>query len=112
MADDNKRKSFRERFTRFKPDKMPPENRDLHTTSPNETVVAELDATNIRTVTQLNDFRRLTEDRQTQLTAYDEMKQDSIIAAALELYADDATQSDEQGRVHGFIRYNGQSINS
>lgn len=99
MAEKKQRRSFRERFSRIKIDKMPPEEKDLHIVSKDDEIVTQLDATNIRSVEQLNDFRRLTEDRQTQLAAYDEMKQDSIIAAALEIYADDATQADEQGRI-------------
>lgn len=99
MAEKKQRRSFRERFSRIKIDKIPPEEKDLHIVSKDDEIVTQLDATNIRSVEQLNDFRRLTEDRQTQLAAYDEMKQDSIIAAALEIYADDATQADEQGRI-------------
>lgn len=47
----------------------------------------------------LQSFRSLANDRQTQYNAYDEMSRDPIISAALEMYADDATQYDEQGRV-------------
>ena len=100
MADEQKkRRSFRERFARIKVDKMPPQETDLHITKEQDTVVADLDATNIRSVGQLNEFRRLAEDRQTVYAAYDDMRQDSVIAAALEIYADDATVPDEQGRV-------------
>ena len=48
---------------------------------------------------QLNQFRTLATDRQSMYQAFDEMKQDSVISAALEIYADNATQYDEQGRI-------------
>lgn len=86
-------------FIRFRPDKSPSDRADLPIVDKGQEFVADLDATNIVNVEQLNQFRTLSNDRQTQYNAYDEMKSDSIIAAALELYADDATQYDEQGRV-------------
>lgn len=49
--------------------------------------------------TQLAAFRQIAQDRDQQYDAYDEMATDSVIAAALEIYADDATQEDEKGRV-------------
>jgi len=48
---------------------------------------------------QLNEFRRLSQDRASQYDQFDEMATDSVIAAALEIYADDATQIDERGRI-------------
>lgn len=86
-------------FIRFRPEKSPSDRADLPIVDKGQEFVADLDATNIVNVEQLNQFRTLSNDRQTQYNAYDEMKSDSIIAAALELYADDATQYDEQGRV-------------
>lgn len=58
-----------------------------------------IEGTAINTATQLNDFRTLAQDRMSQYNAYDEMATDSVIAAALEIYADDATCFDEKGRV-------------
>lgn len=86
-------------FIRFQPDKKPSDRSDLPIVDKGKDLISELDATTITSVDQLNQFRNLSDDRQTQYNAYDEMKSDSIIAAALELYADDATQYDEQGRV-------------
>lgn len=86
-------------FIRFQPDKKPSDRSDLPIVDKGKDLISDLDATTITSVDQLNQFRNLSDDRQTQYNAYDEMKSDSIIAAALELYADDATQYDEQGRV-------------
>ena len=58
-----------------------------------------IEGTELNTATQLNDFRTLAQDRMSQYNAYDEMATDSVIAAALEIYADDATCFDEKGRV-------------
>lgn len=44
-------------------------------------------------------FTELSSDRKTQYAAYDTMTQDPIISSALEMYADDATQYDNQGRL-------------
>lgn len=86
-------------YVRFRPTAPPEDTNELPITNRKDDLVTQLDVTNITSTSQLNQFRSLAEDRQTQYSAYDEMKSDSIIAAALELYADDATQYDEQGRV-------------
>lgn len=63
-------------------------------------IVTQLDAsTNLASRSQLNDFRAIAEDRNSQYDAYDDMATDSTIAAALEIYADDATALDEKGRI-------------
>ncbi len=86
-------------YVRFVPGAPPSDRADLPITEASDEIVNQLDATNISSVGQLNQFRTLAQDRNTQYSAYDEMKTDSIIAAALEIYADDATQYDEQGRI-------------
>lgn len=60
---------------------------------------AEASGTSLQSMAALDEFRTLAQDRQSQYNAYDEMATDSVIAAALESYADDATVEDEQGRV-------------
>lgn len=58
-----------------------------------------IDGTNLYSFSQLNEFRTIAQDRDSQYQIYDEMSTDSVIAASLEIYADDATAYDEQGRV-------------
>ena len=86
-------------YVRFRVGKKPSDRADLPITDKDEEIVSQIDASEVRSVGQLNQFRTLANDRQTQYDSYDDMKTDSIISAALELYADDATQYDEQGRV-------------
>ena len=50
-------------------------------------------------VASLNSFRTLSNDREFQYQVYDDMKADAVVAAALEMYADDATQYDSEGRI-------------
>lgn len=47
----------------------------------------------------VNEFRQLSSNRNEQYDAYDEMEKDSIISAALKMYADDATQYNLDGNV-------------
>lgn len=63
------------------------------------TTLIELDGSSLFDYGQLNQFRTLTDDRNLQYKMYDEMAEDSIISAALELYADDATQYNTKGQV-------------
>ena len=46
-----------------------------------------------------NKFTSLASDRKTQYESYDAMTNDTIISSALEMYADDASQYDNQGRL-------------
>ena len=91
--------SLREFFTRLRIGKMPSDRSELPITSVKDEIVSNIDSTETNVTGQFNQFRMLSTDRQTMYDAYDEMKTDSVIAAALELYADDATQTDENGRV-------------
>jgi len=61
--------------------------------------VEGLDASNMLDLSQFNKMRELATDRESQYRVFDEMEHDSIIAAALELYADDATQYNAYGKV-------------
>lgn len=47
----------------------------------------------------INNFRILSDDRQRQYQMYEELSQDSIISSVLDLYAEDATQSDINGNI-------------
>lgn len=50
-------------------------------------------------LSELDGFRRLSNERDIQYRVYDEMREDSIISAALEMYADDATQYNRDGSI-------------
>lgn len=100
MAKNNKRRVFSD-YIRMKIGKMPSERSDLPIVDKDDELVSRLDSSDqqISSLSQLNEFRTIAEDRETQYNTYDEMATDSVIAAALEIYADDATQYDEKGRV-------------
>lgn len=95
-----KRRAFSD-YVRMKISKPPRDAKDLPITNPEEELVSRLSSSDspTSTLSQLSQFRTIAEDRETQYTTYDEMSTDSVIAAALEIYADDATQYDEQGRI-------------
>lgn len=92
-----------ENFTRFRPSKMPDARDGLNIVRSQDEIVNQLEGsssdTTISSLSQLNEFRTIAQDRETQYNTYDEMATDSIIAAALEIYADDATSYDESGRI-------------
>lgn len=95
-----KRRIFSD-YVRMKIGKMPSDRSDLPIVDKDDELVSRLDSSDqqISSLSQLNEFRTIAEDRETQYNTYDEMSTDSVIAAALEIYADDATQYDEKGRV-------------
>lgn len=75
---------------------------NLSIASPNNTLgdtLEDLQGTNLVDISQLDSFRTLSSDRENQYRIYDEMATDSIIASALEMYADDATQYNSKGQV-------------
>ena len=47
----------------------------------------------------LQEFREMSSDAETRYRIFDEMETDSVISSALDMYADDATQYDIEGRV-------------
>ena len=47
----------------------------------------------------LQEFREMSADAETRYRIYDEMETDSVISSALDMYADDATQYNVEGRV-------------
>lgn len=91
--------SLREFFTRFRVGKMPDPRSELPITPVKDEIVTGMLDGDSSLYGQFNQFRQLSDDRQIMYEAYDDMKTDSVIAAALEIYADDATQTDENGRV-------------
>lgn len=80
---------------------QPPSDRsDLPVVDKKDELVNKVDASqDLYSISQLNQFRTITQNRDSQYDAYDEMTTDVVIAAALEIYADDATAYDEQGRI-------------
>lgn len=91
--------SLKEFFTRFRVGKMPDPRSELPITPVKDEIVTGMLDGDSSLYGQFNQFRQLSDDRQIMYEAYDDMKTDSVIAAALEIYADDATQTDENGRV-------------
>ena len=81
--------------------KRPPSDRsDLPIVEKDEELVERVEgSSDLYSLSQLNQFRTIAQDRDTQYEIYDDMATDSVISAALEIYADDATAYDEQGRV-------------
>lgn len=62
-------------------------------------VLSDSESDNFVDIGALNEFRTMSQDREQQYQIYDDMKQDSVIASALEMYADDSTQYDRKGNV-------------
>lgn len=88
-------------YHRIKVDSAPSQIDELSIKSHKDDLVSQLESSTFGTssISQLNEFRTISGDRETQYNIFDEMATDSVIAAALELYADDATAYDEQGRI-------------
>lgn len=59
----------------------------------------EIEAGSTINLSQLENFRTLSNDREEQFKVYDELIQDSEVSAILEIYADEATQYDTEGRI-------------
>lgn len=62
-------------------------------------ILSEVDGNTKVDSSQLDKFREVTNNRDELYKAYDEMAKDVVIAAALDMYADDAAQMDADGRV-------------
>lgn len=82
-----------------------PDNLNLPNTAgtPNDliNIVKDIDRNNtlVGNLADLQEFRELSSDAETRYRIYDEMETDSVISSALDMYADDATQYDIEGRV-------------
>lgn len=59
----------------------------------------EIEAGSTINLSQLEEFRTLSTNREEQFKVYDELIQDSEVSAILEIYADEATQYDTEGRI-------------
>lgn len=104
MANNNNgRKSFFEDFLKIRVKGKPGKESEIGIASPKNTLVSELDSLSdlgqFVNTSEFQSFRTLGSDRNEQYRMYDEMANDSIIASALELYADDATQYNAKGQV-------------
>ena len=88
-----------EDYVRMRVNSAPSERSDLPIVDKQDEIVSQMDNADSSIVNQMQDFRTLAEDRESQYNAYDDMSLDSVIAAALEIYADDATAYDEKGRI-------------
>lgn len=97
----NRLTKFIEDFTQFRIKNAPSDRADLPITEKEDELVGRMTSSDspISSLSQLSEFRTIAEDRETQYNTYDEMSTDSVIAAALEIYADDATSYDEKGRI-------------
>lgn len=62
-------------------------------------ILGDIETGSSISLSDLNAFRTLSSERDMQYNVYDEMREDSIISAALEMYADDATQYNRDGSV-------------
>lgn len=63
------------------------------------TFLEGLENSSMLDTSQLEQFRTISTDRETRYRLYDEMCLDAVIASALELYADDATQYNSKGQI-------------
>jgi len=90
-------------YVRLRFGKKPSEEAKTHMTDKEDSLVGKIEDSQGDflgySYNKLAQLRQLATDRYGQYNAYDEISNDATIATALELYADDATQSDEQGRV-------------
>ena len=102
-----KRRTFREVLSdgflgmRIKP--MPDKEDQLPVSKRGKGIVdllSELiDSSSMIDISQLNEFRNIATNRESLYEVYDEMRNDSVISSALEMYADDATQYNRDGSV-------------
>ncbi len=81
---------------RVKPNRTKASETDFDPDDSLSKTLMENDTTDI---SDINKFRQLSGDRNEQYNAFDEMEKDSVIAAALKMYADDATQYNLDGNV-------------
>ena len=81
---------FKEDVLKIRVKRRPDANDQLPLSRPNAGLVnllGELDSSNMVDISELNKFRTLSDDRTNQCRTYDEMKDDSVISSALEMYA-------------------------
>lgn len=93
---------FKEDVLKIRVKRRPDANDQLPLSRPDAGLVnllGELDSSNMVDISELNKFRTLSDDRTNQYRTYDEMKDDSVISSALEMYADDSTQYSRDGSI-------------
>lgn len=59
----------------------------------------EINMTSILSMGQLDTFRTLSRDRENLYKSFDEMMQDSVVSTVIEIYADEACQYNEDGKI-------------
>lgn len=99
---DSFRKSLNENFkVRIKPNTEAQDNISIARKGKDLVSILsdEIEHGNLLDIASINEFRTLSDVREQQYRVYDEMKEDSVISAALELYADDATQYNRDGSI-------------
>lgn len=103
MPKDPNRKSFFEDFLKIRVKGKPSKETEIGVASDKQSLGNILDSAiengEIVDLATLDQFRTLGSDRNSQYRMYDEMATDSIISAALEIYADESTQYNTQGQV-------------
>lgn len=104
MADNNlNKKSFFEDFLKIRIKGKPSKETSIGVSSEKDSLgnVLETAISNgeIVDLATLNQFRNIGTDRNSQYRMYDEMATDSILSAALEIYADESTQYNTNGDI-------------
>jgi len=106
MAEDNRSRLqiLREDVLRIRVKGKPSPQSQLPNTAgtPGDLVNVMQDITDkgiIGNLQDLQDFRQMSSDAETRYRIFDEMETDSVISSALDMYADDATQYNNDGKV-------------
>lgn len=84
---------------RIKPNKQNTNNAGFPSSNDIVDLLTSLDHDSIREIVGINNFRDISDNREEQYDAFDEMERDASISAALKMYADDATQYNLDGDV-------------
>ena len=100
---DDERKTLIEDYLKLRVKGKPSVNSEIGLAPDSQSLVNVLDKLSatgqLVDLAEFEKFRTLGTDRNEQYRMYDEMALDSVISAALELYADDATQYNTKGQI-------------
>ena len=103
MANGNKRKSFFEDFLKIRVEGKPGKEYAIGVVSDKDSLGNQIENAvengNYVDIATLEQFRTLGTDRNSQYRMYDEMAYDSILSAALEIYTDESTQYNTDGKI-------------
>lgn len=103
MANGNKRKSFFEDFLKIRVKGKPGKESAIGVVSDKDSLGNQIENAvengNYVDIATLEQFRTLGTDRNSQYRMYDEMAYDSILSAALEIYTDESTQYNTDGKI-------------